>query len=144
MGAPLRAGVAVGGAIFHDGELLLLRRVTDFPGRWEFPGGSVEEGEEPEGALRREVREETGLEVTIGRPFHVGTFATADAEARPIRVVAIEYLCAARTRGPIRLAPEEHDRFVWADAGRAGALPLVPGFLLAVPEAFRLHRAGTG
>lgn len=43
-----------------DGCVLIGQR-ADFPGSWQFPQGGVDEGESPEDALRREVREETGL-----------------------------------------------------------------------------------
>lgn len=48
-----------------DGALLMIRRGTD-PGRglWSVPGGRVEQGEYLHDALEREVREETGLEIT--------------------------------------------------------------------------------
>jgi 8-oxo-dGTP diphosphatase len=51
----------------RDGRLLLARRALD-PGRglWDFPGGFLEEGEHPLDGLRRELREETGLEVELG------------------------------------------------------------------------------
>jgi 8-oxo-dGTP diphosphatase len=142
--APLRVGVCVGAAIFHRDELLLVRRGADLPGRWELPGGSVEDGEELEEALRREVREETGLAIQAGRPFYVSSFETDSSLGGRVRVVAIEYLCAARARGPVTLAPTEHNAFRWAGRTEAERQPLVPGFVRAIPEAFRLHELGAG
>ena len=55
--------------IIRRGNLLLAcqRRLDDrFPGKWEFPGGKVEEGESPEDALRRELEEELGIRAEIG------------------------------------------------------------------------------
>ena len=52
----------VGALVEHDGRVLLVRE----EGRWLLPGGGVEAGEEHTAALVREVREETGVDVTPG------------------------------------------------------------------------------
>jgi 8-oxo-dGTP diphosphatase len=136
----MRAGVCVGAAIFREDELLLLRRIPDFPGSWELPGGSVEAGELLEQALVREIREETGLSVDVGRPFSASLFEAAGPEGKPVTVVAIEYLCTVESPGTIRLSPTEHDRFAWIRAHELSKYSLVPGFVRAVPEAFRARR----
>jgi ADP-ribose pyrophosphatase YjhB (NUDIX family) len=55
---------AVEGLLERDGRVLLSKRGIDpRRGYWDLPGGFLEEGEEPLAGLRREFREETGLEV---------------------------------------------------------------------------------
>jgi ADP-ribose pyrophosphatase YjhB (NUDIX family) len=53
-----------GALCVHNGRVLLARRAhPPFEGFWDIPGGFLDEGEEPLDGLRRELREETGLEV---------------------------------------------------------------------------------
>jgi 8-oxo-dGTP diphosphatase len=58
----------VAGLIMRDGKLLVCQRTRHqtMPLKWEFPGGKIEEGEQPRDALRRELDEELGIQATIG------------------------------------------------------------------------------
>jgi 8-oxo-dGTP diphosphatase len=57
--------VAVGVIIDGAGQILVTRRPLEAShgGQWEFPGGKLEENESPMSALKREIREEVGLEI---------------------------------------------------------------------------------
>ena len=70
--------MAVGAAVFRKGELLLVRRVMQ-PGRgkWALPGGFLDAGEDPRGAVAREVREEAGVDTEVGAVLEVFADATA-------------------------------------------------------------------
>ena len=63
--------VAVG-ILRGDGKVLACQRKRNavYPLKWEFPGGKVEPGESPAEALRRELREELGIEAVPGKEFH--------------------------------------------------------------------------
>jgi 8-oxo-dGTP diphosphatase len=58
----------VAGLILQEGKLLVCQRTRHqtMPLKWEFPGGKIEEGEQPRDALRRELEEELGILATIG------------------------------------------------------------------------------
>lgn len=61
----LKVRVSVYGVLIQDGKILLLRNRSS--GKLAFPGGGVEVGEPLNPALRREMREETGLEIEVGK-----------------------------------------------------------------------------
>lgn len=61
------AGVVVNG----EGKVLLVK--SSYRGTWEYPGGQVEVGENLMEALRREIREESGIEVEVGKLFCIAS-----------------------------------------------------------------------
>lgn len=66
--ATLPKAIAGAGAVFHDAQYrVLLVKPTYTAGYWEIPGGGMELGEYPMEAARREVKEELGIEVRLGR-----------------------------------------------------------------------------
>lgn len=99
------------GLILRKGKALILQRShydDTFAGTWEFPGGKLEFGERLEDCLRREIREETRLEVEIERLLYANTFLT-----HPWRqVVVVTYLCRAE-EGEVLLS-KEHTGYRWA------------------------------
>jgi 8-oxo-dGTP diphosphatase len=58
----------VAALIVKNGKLLVCQRTRHqtMPLKWEFPGGKIEEGEQPRDALRRELDEELGITATVG------------------------------------------------------------------------------
>jgi 8-oxo-dGTP diphosphatase len=58
----------VAALIWRDGNVLICQRTKHqtMPLKWEFPGGKIEEGEQPRDALRRELEEELGMDAAIG------------------------------------------------------------------------------
>lgn len=92
---PERPIVGIGGAIVQQGRIVLIRRRYEpLAGQWSLPGGTLELGETLETAVRREMQEETGLEVEVGAVVDVFDRILFDPDDRVrYHFVLVDYLC---------------------------------------------------
>jgi 8-oxo-dGTP diphosphatase len=69
--------IVVAGVLFEGNTVLLTQRKagTHLEGHWELPGGKIEPREDPRAALERELREEIGVEASVGAPFEITSHA---------------------------------------------------------------------
>jgi 8-oxo-dGTP diphosphatase len=80
---PDRPHLGVSVAVWRDDGVLLVKRGrAPFAGLWSFPGGGVELGERLEEAARREVREETGIDIAIIRQIDRAEIIARDGDGR--------------------------------------------------------------
>ena len=99
-------------------ELLLIKRsVADVhkPGLWEVPGGRLELGEDPFAGLKRETKEETGLDIQVKNPLRIHHFVRDDGQ----KITMITFLCQALSNSIV--LSDEHSEFVWLDLDTARA-----------------------
>jgi len=101
--------------INYQGKILLLRESKNYAegvheGKYDVPGGRVEPGEKWSDALAREVKEETGLSVGIGKPFFVNEWRPIVQE-EPWQVVGIFFECVVASDKIV--LSDDHDEYVW-------------------------------
>jgi mutator protein MutT len=119
--------LGVAAVIWNDRRQLLLIRRTKNPrkGQWSLPGGKVEFGESLEQALRREIREETGLEIDVlGLAGIAETIRDSDAGAPQSHFVLIDY--SARAVSGVAVAASDATDATWFTQEETAALPLWP------------------
>ena len=111
--------LVVGAAIVVDGRVLACQRAhpPEAAGRWEFPGGKVEEGERQVDALVRECREELGVAIEVGE--RVG----ADVPLKEGRGLLRVWLARLVGGEPRAL---EHAEIRWLAADQLGTVPWLP------------------
>ncbi|MGB8264260.1 MAG: NUDIX domain-containing protein [Dehalococcoidales bacterium] len=107
-------GVGVGAIIVdNQGRLFLARRgskAKNERGLWEFPGGSVEFGETMAAALQREMREEFGIEITVGKLLDVVDHIL---KAERQHWVSPTFLCTIASGEPEIKEPEKCAEIGW-------------------------------
>lgn len=116
---------AVGGVVINsEGKILLVRHNAR---GWTFPGGVVENGENLINALEREIMEETGIEITVGRLFCVSSNTAGHAgyggvKYIPTKVMA-DFIC---TGEGVPRPSEENSESGWFSQEEAASMIVTP------------------
>lgn len=130
---PQRFNVRVYGLLIKDQNQVLISRETYNGMRLtKFPGGGLEFGEGVEDALKREFREELGLEVEAERLFYINEFLQISAFDPKDQLLAIYYLIRPASSASSRwaniansaLSQEEHVAFEWVMINQLGEAKL--------------------
>ena len=109
--------------LVKDGQILIAKRKdTDkIPNKWEFPGGKIKSGETPEAGLKREIKEEFGVDITVGNYLGESVYHYEHGSIR---------LCAYRVywqRGNFIL--KEHAEFKWITVNQLHEFDFAPADL---------------
>ena len=123
---PDRPWVVVGGIVFQDDKVLLVKRGRE-PGlgRWSIPGGAVDVGELVKAALQREIEEETGLLVEVLDLVEIFERIIPDPQGRILyHYVLLDYWCAIKG-GQLKAQ---------SDADEAGFFPVVSLKTINLPQ----------
>lgn len=110
--------IVVAGALISGSSLLVAQRARppELAGLWELPGGKVAAGESDAGALARELREELGVDVTVGARLGVDVALNVTTTLRAYRVT--------QTGGTLH--PNDHRALRWVDVDELDSLAWVP------------------
>src|SRR5207302_10359792 len=117
---------AVGAVVRRGDEILLIRRGRGTAvGQWAIPGGRVEFGEALKAAVAREVREETGLDVKVGR--FLGWAERMGDDPAPYHYVILDFAAEPLDAAAAARPGDDADDVAWVGTKDLETYPLVAG-----------------
>ena len=108
--------VGVGAVVVRDGKALVIKRAHEpRKGEWSLPGGLLELGESLQDAVRREIKEETSLDIDVGPIIETFDRVHRDDHGRiRYHFVIVDFLCWAN--GGDAVAGSDADAVAWVTA----------------------------
>lgn len=122
-----RRTVNVVAAVIKRGDMIFAtqRGYGDLKGGWEFPGGKIEEGESPEAALVREIKEELDTEISVDKFLH-----TIEYDYPSFHLSMRCYLCSV-VSGDLNL--KEHEAARWLTKETLNSVEWLPADVELIP-----------
>ena len=114
----------VGGLIFDADDRVLMIRTQKWSDLWGIPGGKIKWGERSEDALRRELKEETNLDITDIRFVLVQDCIHSKEFYRDAHFLLLNYTCRAAGSAPPVTLNDEAQAFRWVTVAEAMAMDL--------------------
>ena len=135
---PNQPVIGVGGIVIEgDRVLLVLRGNESQKGKWSVPGGALEVGETVAEGVRRELCEETGLDVQVGDLVEIfERIAARDELGVRHHYVILDYLCEQRG-GDLSAGGDAAD-VRWVKRSELEEYPITPGTATVIEKAFRM------
>ena len=136
--------LGIGAIIFEDQDRILMveRAGNPLKGYWSLPGGLVETGETLETAVKREILEETGLQVEPQQMFELFERIMHDAQGQAeYHYVLLDYLC--KVVGGTLQAGDDVSRAEWVRREDLPSLLITEGTLDVIERAYSARRSCT-
>lgn len=112
----------VAAIILDEGKIFATQRgYGEFKDGWEFPGGKMEQGENPEQALEREIREELDVEIEVGQLFD-----TVEYDYPSFHLTMHCFLCTIKSG---ELVLKEHEAAKWLNKESLNSVEWLPADL---------------
>lgn len=129
----------VAAVIVKDGNVLATQRgYGEFKGKWEFPGGQIEDGEFQEEALIREIKEELNADINV-----IDYLTTIRCDYPDYHLIMHTYICTLKNNIEFVFHNEnelEHDNMIWLEKEDLDHLDWLPADVTAVNAYKRLRR----
>lgn len=109
--------VATKAFIKYQNKVLIIRESTKYQDgtnadKFDVPGGRIKPGQKFDESLRREVKEETGLDIKIGQPFFVNEW-WPNVKGEQWQIIGVFFECESNT-DQVKLS-DDHEEFAWID-----------------------------
>jgi 8-oxo-dGTP diphosphatase len=135
---PERPFIGVGGVVISGNRVLLIQRgKPPLEGQWSIPGGMLETGETLIEGVRRELAEETGLDVRVLDLIEVFERVDLDESGKPkYHFVVLDYLCEASNEAAS--AGSDVIKVAWVDRDDLERYSLTPTATRVIAKAFKM------